>query len=67
MLADIRRHSRFTDEEYRTLSLDGPPETSELRKGIQIMLDEAESFISVCLAILSAYCFLMTGESCSLT
>jgi hypothetical protein len=45
MLADITRHSRFTEEEFRVLAMDRPLDVPGLHRRIRNMLEEAEVFI----------------------
>ena len=46
MLADIKRHSRFTAEDFRVLSMAEPIDSIDVHKRIRNMLDEAELFVS---------------------
>jgi hypothetical protein len=45
MLSDIRRHSRFTAEEFSALATDRPLDVSELHRRIRSMIEDAERFI----------------------
>jgi hypothetical protein len=46
MLAEIRRHSRFTTDEFASLAIDGPVDIPALHHRIRTMLDDAEEFIA---------------------
>ena len=46
MLSDIRRHSRFTAEEFRVLAMDHPIDVPDLHRCIRGMIEDAERFIS---------------------
>lgn len=46
MLADIRRHSRFTAGEFQVLATDRPIDVHELHRRIGKMTEDAERFIS---------------------
>jgi hypothetical protein len=45
MLAEIRRHSRFTAEEFRVLATVQPIDPAALHRHIRAMLEDAERFI----------------------
>lgn len=45
MLADIRRHGRFTADEFRSLAMDVPIDPGETVREIGSMLDDAEAFV----------------------
>jgi len=46
MLADIRRNSRFTAEDFRALATEKPIDVSEIHNRIRTMLDESEAFVA---------------------
>jgi hypothetical protein len=46
MLAEITRHSRFTAEEFRVLSTEGPLDVSDVHRRIRAMIEDAERFIA---------------------
>ena len=46
MLSDIKRHSRFTAEDFRVLSVEEPIDVADVHNRIRRMLDKAEMFIS---------------------
>jgi hypothetical protein len=46
MLSDIRRHSRFTAEEFRAPATERPLDVSVLHRRIRSVLEDAERFIS---------------------
>ncbi len=46
MLADIKRHSRFTAEDFRVLSMAEPIDAADIHSRIGRMIGEAELFVS---------------------
>jgi hypothetical protein len=46
MLAEIRRHSRFTAEEFRALATEQPIDVRDLHRRIRAMLEDSERFIA---------------------
>jgi hypothetical protein len=46
MLSDIRRHSRFTVEDFRVLSMAEPIDVEDVHRRIRSMFEEAEEFIN---------------------
>ena len=46
MLSDIRRHSRFTAEEFRVLATERPLDVPGLHRRIRNMIEDAERYIS---------------------
>lgn len=62
MLADIRRHSTFTSEEFQALALESPFDMKRLHREIRAMLDSAESFIGALPSEAVGYLFLQDGE-----
>jgi hypothetical protein len=46
MLAEIRRHSTFTTDEFEALAMEKPVDPRQLHKQIKTMLDEAAAFIA---------------------
>jgi hypothetical protein len=46
MLADIRRHSTFTPDEFQALAMEEPVDPRALHKRIKAMLTDAEAFIA---------------------
>lgn len=46
MLADIKRHSRFTTEDFRVLSMAEPIDAADVHRRIRKMIDEADLFVS---------------------
>jgi hypothetical protein len=61
MLADIRRHSRFTMEEFQSLATEAPLEMREISRSIGAMLDGAESFIRLIPSEAIGVLFLQNG------
>lgn len=45
MLAEIRRHSNFTADEFQALATEKPLDPRQTHKRIRAMLDDAEAFI----------------------
>lgn len=66
MLADIRRHSRFTAEEFRVLATERPIDVPDLHHRIRSMLEDAEHFITRFRAMPWALSFSKAGNPSSL-
>ena len=46
MLADIKRHGRFTAEDFRVLSMSEPIDAADVHRRIRKLIGEAEVFVS---------------------
>ncbi len=62
MLSDIRRHSRFTAEEFRVLATERPVDVPELYRRIRNMIEDAECFISQVPSDAVGFVFLENGK-----
>ncbi len=63
MLADIRRHSRFTREEFDALATDGSLDAADLHRRIREMMESAEEFIGRIPSDAVGVVFLEQGEA----
>lgn len=62
MLADIKRHSRFTAEEFRVLSTAEPIDAANVHRRIRKMIEEAELFVSRIPSDAVGVLFLQAGQ-----
>ena len=62
MLAEIRRHSTFTADEFQSLATEKPFDFKELHKQIKAMLAAAEAFISQLPSDSVGFLFLQEGR-----
>jgi hypothetical protein len=46
MLAEIRRHSRFSAEEFRVLATSQPIDESDLHRRVRAMIENAERYVA---------------------
>jgi hypothetical protein len=63
MLAEIRRHSRFTAEEFRGLATEGPLDAAALHARIRAMMESAEKFLASLPSDSVGYIFLENGAA----